>query len=213
MDRVKLIAERVLKKSDSIFNKSDCTMNSCLNFSSDMTGAYTDGFKAIAQLGVEALKDKRATQDILVYPIVFCLRHHVELQLKQAIKHGYSFLKRKQKAPNIHEIDKLWCELRGILKEIKKITNQYPDSEEIKSVERIIQELAKLDPDGSRFRYAKSRNGADSIGSDIRILNLQSALETVEKLSFFLGSVEMHLHYLAEWKLNAEAEMMGNFYE
>lgn len=204
---------RTLNSGDSIFKiQSDWTMNSCLNFSSDMAVAYADGFKGLAQLGVETLKGNRMGQDILVYPIVFCFRHHIELQLKQAIKHGFYFLGRKMRTPNVHEIDKLWCELRGILKDVKKVTGQYPDPQEMKIAERIIRELTDIDPDGASFRYAKTRDGSDSLNRDLRILNLRSISETVEKLSFFLDCVGIHLHYLADYKFGAEVEMRRSSY-
>lgn len=156
------IKGRTLGSSDSIFKtQPDWTMNSCLNFSSDMTGTYTRGFKAMAQMGVEAIQSNRSNQDTLVYPIVFCFRHHIELQLKQAIAYGFEFLGRKQRTPNVHEVDKLWYELRSVLKDVKKVTGQYPDSHEIKNAERVILELAGLDPEGISFRYAKTREGVD----------------------------------------------------
>lgn len=207
------IKARTLNSCDSIFKmQSDWTMNSCLNFSSDMTSAYVDGFKAMAQLGVETLKSNSFGQDLLVYPIFFCFRHHIELQLKQAIKHGFCFLGRKTRAPNVHEVDKLWYELRGVLKDVKKSTGQCPDPQEMKNAERIIRELADLDPDGASFRYAKTRDGSDSINRDLRILNLQSVAEAVDKLSFFLDCVGIHLHYLADYKLEAEVEMRRSSY-
>lgn len=200
--------ERTLGSSDSIFKvQSDWMMNSCLNFSSDMTGTYTRGFKAMAQMGIEAIRRTRSNHDTLIYPIVFCFRHHIELQLKQAIAHGFEFLGRKQRTLNVHEVDKLWFELRSVLKDVQKITYQYPDPREIKNAERVIFELAGLDPKGISFRYAKTREGVNSIDRDLRILNLQSVSETLEKLSLFLDCVESQLHQFAEYKRDSESEI------
>ncbi|UXR65925.1 hypothetical protein EZJ49_06655 [Bdellovibrio bacteriovorus] len=197
-----------LKESDSIFKKSpNWMMNSCLNFAPDMTGAYTRGFKAMAQVGIEAIRDNRSQQDILVYPIVFNFRHHIELQLKEAIGYGFEFLDRSQSVPNIHSIDKLWSELKSVLAEVKKVTGQCPDASEIKNAERVIMELVCLDPEGINFRYAKNKKGEGSIDQELRILNLESFSGAIDKLSFFLDCVVSHLHFLFEYKNEAEAEM------
>lgn len=202
------LREKTLSPSDSIFKKSsNWTMNSCLNFAPNMTGAYTRGFKVMAQMGIKAIQDNSSQQDILVYPIVFNFRHHIELQLKEAIRHGYNFLNRSQRAPSIHAIDKLWNELKGISAEVRKVTGESPGPSEIKNAERVIGELVRLDPDGASFRYAKTKKGESSINQELNILNLESFSEAVEKLSFFLEGVESYLGFLSEYKDEAEAEM------
>jgi len=208
IDEDDLLKENTLSKRDSIFKTSpNWSMNSCLNYDFDMTATYAQGFKVMAQIGVEAIRINGSHQDTLVYPIVFNFRHHVELLLKIALKYGYNFLDRKQGVPKSHDLDLLWKDLNGVLIEVKMKTSEFPDASELKNAKRIINELARLDPEGESFRYAKKKSGESSIDQNLTNLNLESFSEAVEKLSNFLESVGSHLGHLSDYKNEAESEM------
>lgn len=53
----------------------------CVNFGSDLQ-LYAAGFREGAEALLEVVRSTGYNQDLLVYPIVYSLRHSVELLLK-----------------------------------------------------------------------------------------------------------------------------------
>src|SRR5947209_3389712 len=54
-----------------------------LGSASGQWSIYAEGYKALADAGVEHAK--RWDMDIVVYPIIFCYRQYLELRLKELI--------------------------------------------------------------------------------------------------------------------------------
>ena len=62
----------------------DWQSNACLNYmGSDDRYAYSEGYLRAARYLIEWILATASDQDILVYPIIFLYRHHIELVLKQ----------------------------------------------------------------------------------------------------------------------------------
>lgn len=185
-----------LNGHDSIFaNGNDKQMNACLNWSHDPTHAYVTGFMKLAEIGIEHVDRTRSYQDTLVYPIAYLFRHHLELLMKDIIADGYPLLSRPNHPPKVHDLLQLWFECKSIMREV------WPEesTEELKHAERIVKELAGIDPEGEVFRYPKTRKGTVTLQADLKILNLISLSSAVGKLSRFLGGVNCALsEYLTQ---------------
>jgi hypothetical protein len=86
--------------------------------------AYIDGFRLLANFGIEAA-DRHAKipkadgspawTDALVYTILFCYRHHLELRLKQLMRAGNLHLGRSAEWPTGHPIAELWTKCREVI--------------------------------------------------------------------------------------------------
>jgi hypothetical protein len=95
--------------------------------------------------------------DNLMYPILYCYRHYIEIALKEIIeKHGpwvdVSLPEKKD-----HELPKLW----KLFQQFAITYGNDPSYEAAQAVSACIDEFANYDPNGFAFRYATdSRRGA-----------------------------------------------------
>lgn len=151
--------------------------------------SYADGYKAAADLLVEKIEG-HAPEDILILPIVFMYRHHVELRLKYIIT-ALDVLSRTQ-IPNlaIHTLNPLWDYVKNHLGCIR---GGPFDAEMMASLDNLVAELSNLDPNSYRFRYSHDRNFNEN---DIpRSINLKHFKETMQILSNGLALIEGGIDY------------------
>ena len=169
--------------------------------------SYVDGYKAAADLLVDKIEG-RAPEDILVLPIVFMYRHHVELKLKYIIT-AIDVLSQTQ-IPNLitHNLIALWNYVKVHLGCIR---GGPFDAEMIASLDHLITELSNLDPNSFRFRYSHDR---DFNENDIPTsINLRHFKETMQILSNGLSFIESGIDYERDCRaLDADIEaQMGPF--
>lgn len=81
---------------------NDWKNNACLNFTSDPTHGYIEGYKRAADLLVAHVMEKGKDQDYLVYPITFLYRQHLELRIKEIIADGRNLLDEGSGHPTHH---------------------------------------------------------------------------------------------------------------
>ena len=151
--------------------------------------SYANAYKAAA----DALVDKvegHAPEDVLVLPIVFMYRHHVELKLKYIIS-GLDLLSNTRMQNFItHNIVRLWDYVEAHLDCIRGGTF---DADMMNSLEQLINELSTLDPNSFRFRYSHDR---DFNENDIpRSINLTHFKEAMGILSNGLSLIESGIDY------------------
>ena len=121
----------------------DWKNNACLNFTSDPTHGYVEGYKRAADLLVAHVMEKGKDQDYLVYPITFLYRQHLELLLKEIITDGRDLLDEGSGHPNHHELDKLWPVAKGLIRKICSETKSTPP--DFKAIDHFIAEIAAVD--------------------------------------------------------------------
>ena len=121
----------------------------CLNFGGDMD-LYAAGFREGAVALLDVVRTTGHAQDLFVYPIVYSLRHCVELLLKQVIRAGRRLIDEPADFPNGHRLDDLWRTCEPILRRI------WPKDPSYSTVESVIARLCELDPAGEAFRYPLS---------------------------------------------------------
>lgn len=188
------------KKKTSFFvdQKSDFCFNACVGTntgSSDNSIDYSHGFKTatevmLKQLGVDRPSKaddnwgKYPNADILVYPICYSARHHLELTLKRFLPMAQKILKIKaqEKLPSLakphkveltHDISKIWSVLSSICNEIA-------DSRlilKVKDIEPGIQKIDEIDSSGQVFRYPSSGKDRKLNLKEISRINLQDFAE------------------------------------
>lgn len=123
--------------------------------------------------------------DSLVYPVVFLVRHSVEIILKGAIKSHREALDQEPSFPHIHKLEDLFdefLELHNLLAEKLRQTDDsskpegFPDPDDpddplfreiVPEAKELVRYISKLDPVGDRFRYRESRaDTAPDLSSD-----------------------------------------------
>jgi hypothetical protein len=113
-----------------------------------------EGYKNAADLLVEKARESNLDRDSLVYPIVFCYRHYLELALKALVATYGPGVEIK---PNwkSHDLGRLWQSFIGMLARY--------DVEDVDGantiVGELIREFASIDPASFSFRYPVDTEG------------------------------------------------------
>lgn len=156
---------------------------------SDDSGV-ADGFKEAADLIVDTFdtEGSRAPESFYL-PVAFLYRHCIELNLKDLLRTA-TCLGLVRKSKNLeedlgrHDLRRLWNRLRPALEKF------FPDGdvETLQSAEKVILDFHIADPGSTTFRYARDRNGQESLRELHRELGFQPLRQAVDGLSnFFLG--------------------------
>lgn len=138
------------------------------------------GYKRAGDTLIQGLIE-HGRDDALVYPIVFCYRHYVELRLKELIDLLDKLDEADKSYRNNHNLDELWS---IILSRVNR--NDYRDEQEaFDAVGQCVAELHEVDARGTGFRYRQQLQV-----SQINLLNLYSVMDGVatflDSLSDFL---------------------------
>lgn len=164
-----------------------------------------DGYKDAVQYMMEKICSQEATIDTLVYPILFCCRHSVELSLKVLLKNFIIIYKRKN---NITTTDKFISDLHEslkghnietLVKSIDKIMFIDPEIEKVMSDIKFYKECISdyyFDIDGDSFRYTFKRNWKDTNLEDIRLIDLGVFYE---KYSYLMKNLDYLINDFSRW--------------
>ncbi|HUS98374.1 MAG TPA: hypothetical protein VMX97_16740 [Hyphomicrobiaceae bacterium] len=142
----------------------------------------TQGYKAAADLMVEAAANDRPSRDILVFPVIFNYRQFLELSLKyQLATYGPAVgIKPNWKS---HDLAQLWAEFLAMLEHYG--TKDPDDADPV--VGAIILEFAKIDPGSYSYRYPVDRQGnpVPVAHSDLHLPTLADVMQGVA--GYFTG--------------------------
>ena len=188
------------RKEDTLFKPTDAHTSAPLNYGVNPDFLYCEGYLRAARILANYACNQPYDRDVLVFPIAFLYRHHVELALKDLVRIAGELSSRKALATGHHFLGDLWTELKRILEDI----GEAPSKSEVEGVDAYIGQLEKIDKISETFRYATTKKrqvhlqGVDSI--DIR-----SLAESMERLAGYLGGISARLDILSDHK----AEMMS----
>ena len=152
----------------------------------DITGwcRCVDGYREAANRVVESAlaRDARGMFDVLIYPVVFLYRHHVELALKIIIRLGGRLYDQEQPTPGHHHLIPLWQKARAVLE------RRWGKGEEsVDATEALIGELDAFDPASFSFRYPETKTGEASLPEPLAA-NLRHLAVTANSMGAFLDS-------------------------
>jgi len=200
------------KKGDAIFLPKDGldldyasinTKNGINNHHSEFL--LIEGYREAAkELLKSLLTDKNINWlkiDSKIYPIVFLIRHYIEIILKNTLRY-YSIINDKAFSDEVgytkgHSLKELWDLLRPYIEDNYKyysdeLKSEYSDTNE--AVEKIINEINDLDKNSFSFRYAFE--GANKINDKIKFaikapqfIDLSNLNETFIRLINYLEGV------------------------
>ncbi len=156
---------------------NDGEWNACIGKQSDELN-YVEGYLQSAQLLVDTLiKDELLGQrDKLVLPILYNVRHGLELALKFVLDELVKLdLARPRKLADSHNLVAYWRHLDG-----EQIGDRQTRSL-IAELRPYVESLSKIDEDGQRLRYFMSRSGEQSLG-DQAVANLRLIQASVQAL-------------------------------
>jgi hypothetical protein len=190
------------------FDSRDPMANACLNISWRPDLFYSSGYLEGARQLVHHVLRTHSDQDMLIFPIVFLYRHHVELLLKRLLMVTSSVVNKSLSAAEVkhlrkHRIDLLWNDVKQTLyASCRGASAAPPTKENVAGVDSYVKQLTNVDRDSQSFRYPTSNEGSATLSGLTRI-NIRTFAERMESLCNFLGSIEGNL----QLHLDFEAEM------
>jgi hypothetical protein len=187
--------------------RSDMATIACLNFSVGLH-IYYSGFRDGAEAILETLERQEHGQDVLVYPLVYCLRHAVELALKMVIRGARHLLDEQGDFPDGHRLHYLWDTARPLLEQIWK-----DDKRSFDRVASVVGDLTVIDPEGEGFRYplttkkkAVENRRVPTIDPQLRNLDLRKLFDDVSEVLNLLDGADTGLDVYAGYKAEMQAE-------
>jgi len=168
---------------DKLFSKSLSASGAILHqFSNERLYHMTIGYKLAADTLIEHTYTEAWKTQKLVYPIIFCYRHFLELTLKSMLEE-YSSASVVTSNWSHHKLEDLWKAFRGILKEVGA---EDPKEHSIDAVEQCIAEFSKIDPVSETFRYPTNRRGSP-LHISLEIIDLIQLRSTMEAIDNFFS--------------------------
>lgn len=165
--------------------------------------AYTRGYRRAAEVLLSHARRSGESPEVLLWPMAFLWRHHLELSLKQIVLVGCEIAEAAR--PNLasHDVEKLW---RLALPHIRQVGDE-PTL--FANVEDGIRRIGALDPSAFGFRYPHAQDfESPSLKSPNRYINLATLDEAMRAIASFLAAAFMELttrlEYLREARLEAQ---------
>lgn len=144
------------------------------------------GFRRAAEILAEELLARGTTRDLdtVIYPFATCWRHYVEIQLKSLIAAAQRFLGESLVPRGGHNIGQLWSEFKPLLLRVS------PGGQaDITQAERILKQLAELDPDSQHFRYAERRDREPTL-EGVNHLDIADFHQAMLGVAHFLEAID-----------------------
>lgn len=172
-------------------------------------GGYAYAYQNGALSLLDASFDEPENKDLLVYPVIFLIRHYLELRLKELMQ-GLIFITNQQKPfPdnhklfNDHSLVNLWDKFKLAYSKI----GQEIDGKILKSVNSLIIEVNIVDPKSISFRYPIDKNGKGT--KRLEKINITNLRESFIRICFFFDELAMQI---ADYVENTE-EMIRDIYD
>lgn len=168
----------------------------------------TKGYKLAADLLVKHAEAEGWSRRQLVYPIVFCYRHFLELTLKVILERygGFGSIEPNR---SCHKLEGLWIDFKKLLHHLD--TDGSPEDKQATDViGECVAQFAKIDPNSQTFRYPTDQKGQpfDVEPGRLDLLHLH---DTMQKMDTYFMCVDGFLTQCEEAR-EAEAEMLATLY-
>lgn len=171
---------------------------SCVNFKEDMSWGYIEGYKRAAHLLRDSLLVEQRDLDLLIYPLGYLYRHHIELHLKRLIATVKQFRDVESTVPFTHSLTSLWQQLKHELSELaSQIT--FPDG-----MEEWLDELVSLDNSAENFRFDKTRDGTNTL-ANVRHINVSDFCSHMDAIVEHLDALHCWLSESIDWHREVKA--------
>lgn len=162
---------------------------------------YAEGYKKLADIGVEHIAEAHWDVDLLVYPIVYCHRHYLELRFKELIRTASQLLDQNLVSPNVHDLRQLWSTVRPLLETIWPGEQTKAD---LDAINDLVEQFSKIDPRSYAFRYPIDTYGNRSLPG-LQYINVRQVSEVIERVAPTLDGAS----YAIEEFLDSKGEMLA----
>ena len=189
-----------LRKQDVLFNSSGGATDVHLNRGVSPEFLYCEGYLKAARVLANHALVHEYDRDILLFPIAFLYRHHIELSLKDLIQTAHLVASGQPRNSEGHVLVDLWGDLKKLLGQL----DESPRRNDLDAVKAYIRQLEQVDKQGQAFRYATSTKGKPHL-REFNVLDIRVFSEAMERLASYLSGVSFRLNLLLDHK----EEMMG----
>jgi hypothetical protein len=172
-----------------------CDLNACMNFMGHMGYGYVEGHREAMNVLIEHVARTLTDQDLLIYPILFLSRHHLELRLKSIIDLGNRIEGNGRSVPMIHNLTKLWEHCRPCL-----IEHTSPDDHEwFESIKEVMDQMTRFDSGADAFRFPTLRDHSKSLDG-VHHINIARLYEVLDPVMTWLDYAEGYLQQIVDWQ-------------
>ena len=164
----------------------DWQYNSRVHKSDNKWLFYGEGYREASELiEKQILEIDRKSQDLLIYPYCYLIRHYIEIRLKEVIDEG----SRINQAPidpskGGHDLWNLWMKSQEILKKVWE--DQFGPAP--LTVSEFIKEFHTIDVKSDNFRYPIDKKGNETL-ENINEINFRSLAEVFQEVKNYLDGV------------------------
>jgi hypothetical protein len=183
----------LLRKEDVIFNSTEGHICVHLNRGISPEFLYCEGYLKAARILANHACVNEDDRDILLFPIAFLYRHHLELALKDLIQTAHLVASGQRNTLKVHPLAQLWRELKKVSGKL----NELPSKNDLDAVEAYIKQLELVDEQGQAFRYATSTKGKSHL-SEFKVVDIRLFAEAMERLAGYLSGISWRLDVLLD---------------
>lgn len=190
-----------IPKESKEWTNSGSQYNACLNFLPEMSYGYIEGYRSAGEILADYVTDKFSEEDgyrggaldMLVYPILFLYRHHLEIRFKGIIKVGKQLLNQSGDYSNEHGLTKLWIESETIIKSIYAQHNENITAldDDFEFITHMVADLESKDPSHDAFRYweGSKKNGRVKSVENIAYVDIKIYQQNMKQATNFLDEI------------------------
>src|SRR3989338_9722867 len=114
-----MFRSKAMSQSQNIFDKGDEPYgNATIGWAPDGWDLYVYGFRRAAEILLTHVEEKHTSLDVIVFPTVFLLRHHLELAIKLINRDARLLLDRPRPERAEHRLQVLWDQTKELIIEV-----------------------------------------------------------------------------------------------
>jgi len=171
----------------------DGEWNACIGIQGEEFN-YVAGYLEAAQILAETVIDRKLTgsRDTLAMPILYNVRHGLELALKYVLRAFVDFgMAKPREGQADHNILAYWEHLKA------QSVGDRASREQIDALAPFVTSLFQIDENGQELRYFETQDGERSL-NDLAVVNLPLIRKSVEQLSDILDHLTDRVSRLAQ---------------
>jgi hypothetical protein len=184
----------------SIFAQLNTYDDGCvvINWLPDSDDYYRGGFLFTAEQLACKILSLYGEGEPLVYPMLYCFRHFLELSFKRIIALGAEVSYCEEPRKN-HDLRTLWSIARDVIESAPFVDLEW----ERIYIEHLVEEFSRIDETSTALRYATNRDGRPSLGESVMKVNVPVISE---HMSYVGSSLNQYVRMMRNLVLRARRE-------